>query len=120
MRLVLAVSVSAANVHDSKGAMPVLKKLFDQGYNRIEKVLTDGGYMERLKEQVKESFGWMLEAGKGLTGTEFKPVPMRWKVERTIVWMNCDRQLAKDYGCNTTSSESMIHLSHIHRMIRKF
>jgi hypothetical protein len=51
-----------------------------------------------------------------LTGNGFKPLSLRWKIERTIAWMNWDRRLSKDYECTITSSESMIYLPNIHRI----
>lgn len=120
LELVLAVTVSAANVHDSKGAVPVIRKLFCNGYRKLEKIIGDGGYRGGLIKWAKRCFDWTIEITMGLTGQSFKPQPLRWKIERTIAWMNWDRRLAKDYECTTTSSETMIYLSNIHRIIRKF
>ena len=118
--LVLAVAVTTAQVHDSKGAVPALRNLFCNGYRSIEKIIGDGGYRGGLILWAKRCFGWAIEITMGLTGKSFKPLPMRWKIERTIAWMNWDRRLSKDYECTTNSSETMVYLSNIHRIIRKF
>ena len=117
--LVLAVSVGTAQAHDSKGAMQVFRNLYRMGFQAVKTIIGDGGYRGALIEWVKLYFNWTLEIILGLQGSEFRPQPMRWKAERTIAWMNWDRRLAKDYECTTDSSETMIYLSNIHRIIRK-
>jgi transposase len=117
--LVLVVVVSAANVHDSKGAFGVVRRLFCQGYRKIEKIIGDGGYKGGLVRWAKRCFEWTVQITVGLKGDGFKPLPMRWKIERTIAWMNWSRRLSKDYECTTSSSESMIYLSNIHRILSK-
>jgi putative transposase len=117
--LVLAVSVSAANVHDSKGALGVVRKLFCQGHRKINKIVADGGYKGGFVKWAKRCFEWTIEITVGLKGEGFHPIPLRWKIERTIAWMNWSRRLAKDYECTTSSSESMIYLSNIQRIIDK-
>ncbi len=117
--LVLAVAVGAANTHDSKGAYPVIRKLFCQGHRGISKIIGDGGYKGGLATWAKRCFEWTVEITIGMKGEGFKPLPVRWKIERTIAWMNWSRRLAKDYECTTTSSESMIYLSNIHRILNK-
>lgn len=118
--LVLAVAVSAANVHDSKGAFGVVRRLFCQGYRSITTIVGDGAYQGGLVRWAKRCFEWTVQITVGLKGDGFKPLPMRWKIERTIAWMNWSRRLAKDYECTTSSSESMIYLSNIHRILSKF
>ena len=38
-------------------------------------------------------------------------LPHRWKVERTLGWLNRSRRLSKDYEHDTGSSEAMVHLA---------
>ena len=44
----------------------------------------------------------------------FQVLPHRWKVERTLGWLNRSRRLSKDYEHDTGSSEAMVHLAMIH------
>jgi putative transposase len=42
----------------------------------------------------------------------------RWVVERTFAWLGRDRRHSRDYEVFTESSEAMIKISSIHRMLR--
>jgi len=48
----------------------------------------------------------------------FQVLPRRWVVERTFAWFGRYRRLARDYEHQTLSSESMVYLASIHRMLR--
>jgi putative transposase len=54
------------------------------------------------------------------TATDFKPLPMRWVVERTLSWLENFRRLAKDYEYKITASTAMIHLVFIALMLNIF
>jgi putative transposase len=43
----------------------------------------------------------------------------RWIVERTFGWFGRYRQLSKDYEYLTQTSEAMIRIAMIHRMVRR-
>jgi len=51
--------------------------------------------------------------------TEFKPLPIRWVVERTFAWVGRYRRHGKDYEKRTDSSESMIPISSMSLMLRR-
>tara|TARA_R110002050_G_scaffold172142_1_gene304387 strand:- start:20807 stop:20986 length:180 start_codon:yes stop_codon:yes gene_type:complete len=56
----LAVVVHAANVHDSKGAADVIA-LLRYRFNRLVKLVADGGYRGELVEKTKTAYGWTLD-----------------------------------------------------------
>ncbi len=58
--LLLAVVVHAANLHDSKAAIDVIKLLKGR-FKRLVKTLADDGYRGELIEKTKSTFGWILE-----------------------------------------------------------
>jgi putative transposase len=63
-----------------------------------------------------------LEAGhrvapEGVKG--FVLLPGRWIVERTFSWFHHYRRLTKDYEYDWDSSETMIYIAMIHRMLRR-
>src|SRR6185312_4930327 len=51
-------------------------------------------------------------------GAGFVKLPRRWVVERTYAWLGRYRRHSRDYERFTDSSEAMIQVSSIHRMLR--
>ena len=118
--LVLAVVVHAANQHDSPSARAVVARLMAQGYGRLEKLLADSAYGEKLRQWAKQAYKLTIEVVKVCDLPGFHVAPMRWKVERTFAWMAWSRRLSKDYECDCSSHESFVYISNINRMIKHF
>ena len=121
--LLLAVVVTAANVDDGVGAQKVVGKLKPEAFPRLETIFGDNKYHNYdyyawLKEH---SHGkWHMEISSLPPGsTEFKPLPIRWVVERTYAWIGRCRRNSKDYEKRTDSSESMILISTMSLMLRR-
>jgi putative transposase len=123
--LLLVVMVHSAGVPDSTGGKVVLEKLFTRikrnvhnRWCRLKLLWADGGY-EAIVEWVKHHCGWRLEityrppAAKG-----FVVIPRRWVVERTFGWFGRYRRLSRDFEHQVRSSEAMVYLASIHRMLR--
>lgn len=51
--------------------------------------------------------------------TSFKPLPMRWVIERTFSWFDNDRRLCRNYELLFDSTESMVKLSAIKLLLNK-
>jgi putative transposase len=117
--LILCVAVHSAAIQDRNGGLPVIEKLKEK-WNRIVKIFADSGYNGTLIEKVKEKCGYVLEIVKKQEATEFKVLPKRWIVERTIAWINNSRRMAKDYERYTDTSEAMIQLAAIRIMLNRF
>lgn len=117
---VLAVVVHSANRHDSKGGILVLEELFNQKYYRLVKIIADKAYKGIIHYIAAVIFGWVIQVFELAQAKKFQVIPQRWKVERTFAWMHWDRRLSKDFECDPTSSQAMIYISSIHRVIRKF
>ena len=47
-------------------------------------------------------------------------LPKRWVVERSFAWFGRDRRHSKDYERRADSSESMLRISAIHQMLKRF
>src|SRR3954453_15555273 len=77
----LAIDVSPANVHDTKGIVPVLRELAGQGFRGS--ALGDLGY--RGKRLVKA-------VARGRDG-KFLPTGICWVVERSFAWISRYRRL---------------------------
>ena len=58
----------------------------------------------------------MIGRPEGSVG--FVKLPRRWVVERTFAWLGRYRRNSRDYELYTHSSEAMLGVSSIHRMLR--
>jgi len=121
--LVLAVVVTAGNVDDGVGAQKVVGKLDLETLPRLETIFGDNKYHnhEYYEWLEKHSQGkWHMEISSRPAGAkEFKPLRIRWVVERTHAWIGRCRRNSKDYEKRTESSESMILMSTMGLMVRR-
>lgn len=116
--LVWGLVVHAADVQDRDGAKLVLEKVRGS-FSRLKLIWADGGYAGQLIGWVQQICGWVLEIVKRSDDvTGFVVLPKRWIVERTFGWFGWYRRLSKDYEELTESSEAMILVCMIHRMLR--
>jgi putative transposase len=113
--LLLAVVVTAGNVDDAAGAQQVVGKLAPEAYPRLEALFGDTKYHNhKYYAWLREHSGgrWRMEISSRPVGVEgFKPLRVRWVVERTFAWIGRSRRHSKDYERRTDSSEGMIQLS---------
>jgi putative transposase len=87
---------------------------------RLRKVWADGGYAGKLVEWVKEKIGCILEIVKRPDKQQgFQVLPRRWIVERTFGWLEGARRLSKDFELCPKSSESMVYLTMLQKMLRR-
>jgi len=120
--LLLAVVVTGAGVDDGIAAPRVLKQIDRGNYPRLAKVWADRKYHNYdLRDWLATERPWLdLEIRLRPPGaTGFVPLPKRWVVERTFAWLGRSRRLSKDYERTVESSESMVRVSCIHRMLRR-
>ena len=87
----LAINISPANVHDSKGIVPVLHQLAGRGFQGTALGdLSDRG--QRLSK-AGEALGITLQPSAGGHGGTFIPEGIRWVVERSLAWISRYRRL---------------------------
>ena len=121
--LLLAVVVTAANVDDGVAAPKVVEKLQVEACPRLVCFFGDNKYHNHdfyawLNEHSKGK--WRLEVSSRPEGSVgFKPLKIRWVVERTFAWIGRYRRNSKDYEVRTDSSESMLRVSSISLMLRR-
>jgi putative transposase len=121
MGLILAVLVTAADVHDSRAACTLFHARVWDELPRLEVVYTDTHYTAGYLDE--EVFSWspfrreVVSRPEGSEG--FVKLPQRWVVERTFAWLGRSRRLSKDCERLPESSEAMIQVSMIHLMLRR-
>src|ERR1700690_405117 len=113
--LLLAVVVTAGNVDDAVGAQQVVGKLRPEALPRLRAIFGDNkdhnyAYYAWLAQHSQQQ--WRMEISSRPADAEgFKPLPIRWVVERTFAWLGRYRRNSKDYERRTDSSESMLLIS---------
>jgi putative transposase len=120
--LLLAVVVTVASVDDAQAAKPVFEQLKPTSQPRLMTVWADSKYHNHdLKVWLKRqrSIKWVLEIVNRPVGAKgFVLLPKRWVVERTFSWLTRWRRLSRDYEHLPESSESMVRIASIGRMLR--
>jgi putative transposase len=119
--LLLVVVVSAASADDGTFAPEVLRRLTAEHRSRLKLVWADGKYHNhRLARWLaKSEVGYRVEVVGRPAGSEgFVKLPRRGVVERTFAWLGRYRRNSRDYEYYTSTSESMIRISSIHRMVK--
>src|SRR5688500_7578393 len=87
----LAIDVSPANVHDTKGIIPVLRELSGKGFRGS--ALGDLGYRGKRRARAGRSPGITVEpVARGRDG-KFLPAGICWVVERSFSWISNHRRL---------------------------
>jgi putative transposase len=119
--LLIVVVVTVASADDGTIAPEVLKELTPEHLTRLKLLWADGKYNNRHLK------GWLVKAKVGYTievvsrppgSVGYVKLPRRWVVERTFAWLGRSRRQSRDYERYSESSESMIKVSSIHRMLR--
>ncbi len=121
--LLIVILVTAANVDDGAAASGVVGKMDPKDFPRLEALFGDHKYHNHKYEKWLQDYSqgrWHMMISSNPEGTrEFKPLPIRWVVERTFAWIGRYRRNSKDYEKRTDSSESMVMLSMISLMLKR-
>ncbi len=119
--LLLVVAVSAASADDGTYAPEVLRRLSAEHTARLKEVRADGKYrnhrLEAYLEDARAGYRIVLvERPDGSTG--WVRLPKRRVVERSFAWLGRYRRNSRDDEWHEYSSEAMLKISSIHRMLR--
>jgi transposase len=87
----LAIDVSPANIHDTKGIVPVLHQLASRGFKGT--ALGDLSYRGQRLSKAGEALGITIQPSAGGHGGTFIPGGIRWIVERSLGWISRYRRL---------------------------
>lgn len=119
--LLMAVAVTTANLDDGTHAPKVLEKLTAEQFPRLEVIFADHKYtnhtLDRWLKNTEAKYRIEVKM-KPEDSTGFKPVRIRWVVERTHAWLGRCRRLTKDHEYNISSSETWVQISAIQQMVR--
>jgi putative transposase len=119
--LLLVVLVTGASADDGTTAPRVLGRLTAEHQTRLGKVWADGKYHNHsLNAWLERSkVGYVIEVVSRPAGSKgFVLLHRRWVVERTFAWIGRYRRHSRDYEWSVESSEAMIKVCSIHRMLR--
>jgi putative transposase len=119
--LLLVVVVSVASADDGTFAPELLSRLTPGHRTRLANIWADGKYNNRHLDKwlVENEVGYRVEVVKRPLGSVgFVKQPQRYVVERTFAWLGRYRRHSRDYERYTESSEAMIKVSSIHRMLK--
>lgn len=123
--LIWLVVVHRASLPDGNGGKVTLQKLFERlkgsvhnRWCRLKLFWADGAY-EDIVDWVRQTLGWTLDIVRRPADAKgFVVLPRRWVVERTFGWLGRYRRLSRDFEHQTQSSEAMVYVASIHRMLR--
>ena len=119
--LLIVVLVTAASADDGTTAPALLGRLTAEHRTRLKNIWGDGKYRNRRLRAwlVETGAGYVVEVvGRPLGSKGFVEQPQRYVVERTFAWLGRYRRHSRDYERSTSSSEAMVKVSSIHRMLR--
>jgi putative transposase len=115
----LALVVHPAHIQDRDGAKLVLSQLPVMLRLRLQRIWADGGYRGDLVTWCHEHCQATLDIVSTPSGQRgFQVLPRRWVVERSFAWLGHSRRLSKDYEECCRSSEGMIWLASISRLLK--
>jgi len=116
----LKVIAHPAGLADSIGAEQVFTALPAYWQHNVQVVWADGAYTDALGAWLEHEFGIRLVVVKRSDAQAgFKLLPRRWVVERTFAWLGRYRRLSKDYERCSKSSEAMVYLASIRRLLNR-
>jgi transposase len=116
--LPIAISVTSAQPHDSRGGWSLLETATPQ-LTRLTKVFTDAAYAG-LAARAGAELGVTVDIRRRPEGTHwFVPLQPLWRVERTFAWLCRNRRLRHDYEATVTSSQTFVHVAAVAFMLNR-
>ena len=117
--LLLVVVVHAANVRESDGAKPVLRRALGR-FPRRRLIWADRGHKARFVARAAAATGWVVEVvAEPREQKGFAVLPRRWVVERTFAWLGRSRRLSKDDEGLPETHEARVQIAMIHLMLKR-
>jgi putative transposase len=120
--LLLVVAVTSAALDDGTSAPWVLRRLTGAHPSRLQVIWADHKYNNRRLDRWLDDSGarYDVEVVHRPIGSKgFVLLHRRWVVERTFAWLGRYRRHSKDCEYYASSSEAMLKVSMIHRMLQR-
>ena len=117
----LAVLVTAANVHDTAAAAPLLDRAAENGWSP-ERVKDDGIYVGPRMAAAAEGHDLNVQVSSKEAGVKgFKPLPLRWRIEATFGTLtNRYRRLTRNLAQSPKAAEDAVEIANFHRVLRAY
>ena len=112
----ISVYVHATDFHKTKSGIVVSKQAFRNIFS-IKKFCADSGYRGTFVYDIKNQIFLDVDISEKIKPHSWQNIPWHLVVERTFSWLNHSRRLSKDYEISSTSSTTMIIISHIHTLL---
>jgi len=118
---VLAVLVTAANVHDTQPVAALLA-LAAQGGWSVERVKVDGIYVGPRMAQAAAEHGVDVQVTTRERDEKgFRPLPLRWRIEATFGTLsNRWHRLTRNLEQSPAAAEDAISIANCHRLLRAY
>jgi putative transposase len=118
---VLAVLVTAANVHDTQPVAALLA-LAAQGGWSVERVKVDGIYVGPRMAQAAAEHGVDVQVTTRERDEKgFRPLPLRWRIEATFGTLsNRWHRLTRNLEQSPAAAEDAISIADCHRLLRAY
>jgi putative transposase len=117
--LVLAVFVSAANLHDTHGLEPLLERAAKAGWD-LRRVKVDAIYTGATVRAAGERHGIDVQVSpRDPTVRGFAPLPVRWRIEATFGTLtNRYRRLTRNLEQSSGAAENVVEVANLRRVLR--
>ena len=118
---VLAVLVTAANVHDTQPVAALLALAAGDGWS-VERVKVDGIYVgPRMAQASKDHDLDVQVTTRDADVKGFKPLPLRWRIEATFGTLsNRWHRLTRNLEQSPAAAEDAVSIANCHRLLRAY
>jgi putative transposase len=117
--LVLAVFVSAANLHDTHGLEPLLDRAAEAGWD-LRRIKVDAIYAGPTVRAAAERHAVEVQVSlRDPAARGFAPLPVRWRIEATFGTLtNRYRRLTRNLEQSGEAAENVVELANLRRVLR--
>jgi transposase len=118
--LLLEVTMTTADVHDSKAAPALLETFMDQPGRLLKLVWVDSAYQGPALAKAFARHGVRVEVVRRSDGRRgFVVLARRWVVERTLSWLARSRRLNRDHERRPDHHQQMVWWAAVIRLSRR-